>query len=514
MIRIHIDDRPVWAGEGATILDAAKANGIRIPHLCKRASLPPVGSCRICLVAVEDLPKLEPACSTVVREGMRVDASGPTVREARRGVLELLLAEHPLDCPICDKAGECKLQDYAYEYGLTGGAFAEARRLRDKKVRLGARLLLDRERCVLCTRCIRFLADIAGRRELGIFERGNRTEIGLYEDRPVASIDAGNLVDLCPVGAITDDRFRFRTRTWFLEARPSICPFCERGCAVDVDVHPGFPRQPGSGGIVRVRPRPNPEVNGWWICDRGRYAYPGLEHGRLSGVRRNLPGGAREAWSWERALGFLAERCRTVPGADIAVLLSSRLTAEELFLADRLFREGLGVGRIAFLDPPRGAAEGLLLLPDPSADGLAADRLGFDRSADPVAAIRGASLVVAMAADPEGAAARPGWAEALASVPTKVLIGPQETGWEEAVDLVLASASVFEKAGSFLSAGGKRQLFRAVLAPGPDVRAESMILAGLGAALGLGGGAFAAPDDPPAPAAALRAAHPDWGEPQ
>ncbi len=514
MTSLRIDGRLLRVPDGATVLEAAKANGIRIPHLCRHSSMPPVGSCRICLVAVEGLPKLEPACSTVVREGMTVDASGPAVREARRGVLELLLAEHPLDCPICDKAGECKLQDYAAEYGLAGGAFAEPRRRRDKRVRIGAHLWLDRERCVLCTRCLRFLADVTGTRELGLFERGNRSEIGLYEEARISSPDAGNLVDLCPVGAISDDRFRLRTRAWFLEARPSVCPFCERGCAVDVDVHPGFPRQPGSDGICRVRPRLDPANNRWWICDRGRYGCLDLGRGRLSGARRRRPGGgaeaaeAAEAWTWERAMAFLAESCRAVEGPAIAVLLSSRLTSEELFLAGRLFGDGLGVRRFAFLDPPPGRAEGLLLRADRSANGRAADRLGFDRTADPVETVRGAGLLVAWAADPEGAVRRPGWSEALASVQTKVLLAPQAAGWEGAFDLVLGSATVLEKRGTFLSAGDRVQSFAAAQMPGPETWAESRILAELGAALGRAGEAFARPDDPSSPAAALRAAHP------
>ncbi|MDD8027872.1 MAG: 2Fe-2S iron-sulfur cluster-binding protein [Acidobacteriota bacterium] len=479
MIRIFIDGRPVPAPEGATILEAAEANGILIPHFCRHASLRPVGSCRICLVAIEGLPKLEPACATAVRQDMKVATSTPPVREARRDVLELLLAEHPLDCPICDKAGECRLQDYAHEYGLTGGAFDEERRGRAKLVRIGPHLLLDRERCVLCTRCVRFLAEVTGTHELGLFERGNRTEVGLYEDQPVASIDAGNLVDLCPVGAITDNRFRFRTRCWFLEARPSICPFCARGCAVDADYHPGFARRAGTSGIYRIRPRVDPEVNGGWICDRGRYGCLDLNRDRLAGARRILAGG-EEDWSWERAIGFLAERCReSAP----TVLLSSRLTSEEMSLAGRLFRDGLGARRIAFLDPPRGEAEGLLLRPDRSANGLGADRLGFDRTADPVEAVRGASLLIILAADPAGAIGLAGREDVLASIRTKILIAPQKTGLERAMDLVLGSATVFEKGGTFIGEGGGMRAFEPVHPSRLDVRSEGWILAALAEAL-------------------------------
>jgi NADH-quinone oxidoreductase subunit G len=494
MTRIFIDGRPVWARDGATVLDAAKAGGLRIPHLCKHSALPPEGSCRICLVEVEGLPKLELACSTVVREDMRINTACPPVREARRAVLELLLTEHPLDCPICDKAGECKLQDYAYEYGLTGGSFAETRRKRDKLVRIGANLILDRERCILCTRCVRFLAGVAGAHELGIFERGAKAEIGLYEDRPIESIDAGNLVDLCPVGAITDARFRFRTRPWFLEAKPTICPFCARGCAMEADLHPGFARRPGTSRIFRFRPRLNPDVNGYWICDRGRYGSLDLDLDRLSGavLRGN---GRADALTWEQAGALLADRIRGLGGSGggdrLAVLLSSRLMNEDLALAARLFREKLRVRRFAFLDPPDGQEQGLLLRPDRSANRRGADRLGFDRTAGLEAALRGADMAVVLAADPAGTEALREREEILAAVPFKALIAPQTTGLEPLMDLVLGAATVFEKAGSFLSEGEREQSFKAVHASCLDVRSELWILSDLGLQLGLDGFAAA-----------------------
>lgn len=502
MIRVFFDGRPVWAREGSTVLDAAKAAGIPIPHLCRHSSLPPEGSCRLCLVAVEGLPKLELSCSTIVRGDMKINTSGESVRQARRDVLELLLTEHPLDCPVCDKAGECKLQDYAHEYGLTSGAFAEERLRRDKIVPLGAGLVLDRERCVLCTRCVRFLSVVTGTRELGLFQRGVRAEIGLYEDHPVRTVDAGNLVDLCPVGAITDTRFRFRTRPWFLQARPAVCPFCARGCAMDADYHPGFARRPGTAGIFRFRPRLNSEVNGFWLCDRGR-------HGSLDLVRNRLPGGP-DAAGWDRALGGLAGRLREMKASgregEIVVLLSSRLTTEELHLAARLFRDGLGAARFALLDPPDGAPAGLLLLPDRSANARGAALLGFDRSLDPSAVVRGTSLLIAFAADPAGAPALK--REDLEGIPFKVLAAPQPTGLEEAFDLVLPTAGVFEKGGTFIGHEDRVQVFDPVHPPRCDVRPESWILAHLGRSLGLAGIEFERPDDPAAAAASLRAAQP------
>jgi NADH-quinone oxidoreductase subunit G len=273
MIKLFIDGAPVEVAEGTTVFKAAERAGVAIPHFCFHPAFAPEGSCRLCLVQIEGSPKLELSCSTIVREGMKVATASPVVREARRSVLEFLLAEHPLDCPICDKAGECKLQDYSRDYGLTESAFREFKEKRDKKVVIGEKLLLDRERCIQCTRCVRFLAEITKTHELGVFERGVHAEIGILDGSPVRNGYSGNLVDLCPVGAITDTDFRFKTRPWFLSRGESLCPHCGRGCSIYIDYHPGFPRVPGSAKVYRIRPRTNEKVNGPWICDVGRTAF-------------------------------------------------------------------------------------------------------------------------------------------------------------------------------------------------------------------------------------------------
>jgi NADH-quinone oxidoreductase subunit G len=235
MIKLFIDGAPVEVAEGTTVFKAAERAGVAIPHFCFHPAFAPEGSCRLCLVQIEGSPKLELSCSTIVREGMKVATASPVVREARRSVLEFLLAEHPLDCPICDKAGECKLQDYSRDYGLTESAFREFKEKRDKKVVIGEKLLLDRERCIQCTRCVRFLAEITKTHELGVFERGVHAEIGILDGSPVRNGYSGNLVDLCPVGAITDTDFRFKTRPWFLSRGESLCPHCGRGCSIYID---------------------------------------------------------------------------------------------------------------------------------------------------------------------------------------------------------------------------------------------------------------------------------------
>ena len=265
-VALTIDGRAVMAAEGTNVLRAAEQAGIDIPHFCYHPAFAAEGSCRMCLVEIEGLPKLELACSTPVREGLVVRTATPLVEQARRDVLEFLLADHPLDCPICDKAGECRLQDHYDLHGRFPGRFSEAKQKKDKLVRIGRGLVLDRERCILCTRCVRFLRTVTGTGELGIFERGARAEIGIFEGVPVDNDYAGNLADICPVGAITAEDFRFKTRAWFLARKPSVCPHCSRGCAIVVESVAGYPLPEAKRRVYRVTAGANPAVNGYWIC--------------------------------------------------------------------------------------------------------------------------------------------------------------------------------------------------------------------------------------------------------
>ncbi len=493
MVKLVINGRPVEAEAGTTLLRAAQSAGIEIPHFCFHPAFPPEGSCRMCLVEIAGLPKLELACSTAVREGMKVTTDSEPVREARKSVLEFILTEHPLDCPICDKAGECRLQDYSRDYGRAESAFFEVREKRVKKAEIGEKLLLDRERCILCSRCVRFLISITGTRELGLFERGIRTEVDIYDGTPVRNGYSGNLVDLCPVGAITDRTFRFRTRAWFLEARPTLCPGCGRGCSLWADYHPGFPRIPGSARIFRVRPRENPEVNGHWICDFGRYGALDMLRDRTSGVRKrkNRPEGS----GWEAAISRLAEAVRSQRekrrAADIALILSSRLTNEDLFLARKVFVEGLGTRRIAFADPPEGEGDAILLKPSRTPNAQGARILGFDPAKkDFRGVLEGASCAWIFGAEKHGLAAAADLQRLLGGVGTSVLVAPQACGLETSVDWTLAAAPVFEKGGSFTNDDGLTQSFSPVHPPCEEVRPESEILLGLGKALGLPGRLF------------------------
>ena len=490
MISLQIDGRPVEVPEGTTVFKAAERADVPIPHFCFHPAFVPEGSCRLCLVQIEGSSKLELSCSMVVREGMKVVTQSPAVREARRGVLEFLLAEHPLDCPICDKAGECKLQDYGAEYGLAEGAFREPKEKRDKKVAIGEKLLLDRERCIQCTRCVRFLAEVTKTHELGVFERGVHSEIGIIDGAPVRNGYSGNLVDLCPVGAITDTDFRFKTRPWFLSRGESVCPHCGRGCAITVDYHPGFPRVPGSAKVYRIRPRRNDAVNGFWICDYGRTGYVAHQTAGRSDRPFWNKEGAKTELSWDKALGLLAEKIRGLREAGksgkIAVAASSWLTNEELYLARKIFRDDLGVSRLALVDPPPGDSDALLLQADRSPNLRGAAELGYAPApAAPADFVRDAELVILFGPHLEGRAGAAELRPVLGAVPVKVLITSHLTGLAAQADYVLASATPAEKDGSFTNFEGRVQVFGPAARPCPDVRSELWILAALARALHL-----------------------------
>ncbi len=489
LANIVLDGKPLQVEPGLTILKAAQQAGIHIPHLCYHPAFAPEGSCRLCAVEIEGLPKLELACATVVRDGMKVSTESPRVAEARRSVLEFLLAEHPLDCPICDKAGDCKLQDYYEAYGLGAGRFSETKDRKNKKVLLGRNLILDRERCVLCTRCVRFLNEVTRTAELGVFERGVRSEIGLLEGGPVDNNYSGCLAEICPVGAITDTDFRFKTRNWFLRTGESLCPLCSRGCNILVEHHPGFPRVPHSQKVYRLGSRANERVNGPWICDRGRYGYGYLQQSRgevVSGPAAGRPG----SQAFEEGLDFIVQKLKKMQfmkrQARTAVVVSDWLSNEELFLARAVFGRDLAGCRFHLCGPPDGQGDGFLLTAERSPNRRGAREIGFHTDEFRLDDLtRETDVLVVFGPFLAERFTLPDIRTALASVEIKVLFTPQWNGLETAFDLVLPTAHPAEKDGSFTNLEGLVQSFSAVLEPRGAARAEWRILADLGRRLGL-----------------------------
>jgi NADH-quinone oxidoreductase subunit G len=494
MVKLTIDDRVLEAKEGLTILQAAQASGIDIPHFCYHPAFAPEGSCRMCLIEIEGLPKLDLACSTPVREGQKIRTRSPRVIEARQAVLEFLLAEHPLDCPICDKAGECRLQDLYYEHGLFDSRLKEAKEKREKKVEIGDRLILDRERCILCTRCVRFLKEVTGTGELGVVSRGNHSEISIYESEKVANNYTGNLVDICPVGAITDGDFRFKARVWFLDPKESICPLCGRGCNILIDIHPGFPRVLLPQRVYRIRPRENAEVNGYWICDFGRYAYAYLDRGRLDKLVQNK-GGQETVLTREKATQMIAAKVRGLTGRDkaerVAVILNTTLTNEDLFLADRVFRGGLGLKNIFIADPLEGTADGFLQTAERTPNKRGAAAIGPFSAVPGLEDLAGRFDLLLIFGHFLAARTEPGeLKKAFDKIEAKYLWASHRSPLDELVDIAIPAPVIAEKSGTLTNVDGRIQSLSPALDFCSDGGPEWRAILDLAGALGLDPGYF------------------------
>jgi len=339
-ISLTIDGREIVAREGQMLHDAAREGDVEIPVFCYEPKLgDPVGACRMCLVEIEGIPKLQTSCSTPVREGMVVHTRTDQVKEAQSAVVEFLLVNHPLDCPVCDKGGECPLQDISMGWGPGKSRVIDEKRHFEKPIELSPLIGIDRERCILCYRCVRFSQEVSEDAELQLLERGDRTFVGTFDDRPYIAPFHGNITELCPVGALTSYTYRFRARPWDIEQAGSVCTLCPSQCNVSFTVR--------DERVKRVLGRDNAEVDDGWLCDRGRYGFEMFEsERRVEGPR--LRGGA--ATEWEAAVGRAADVLR---GRRVAAIVGDA-SNEEAFLVQRILREALGSADVDSR-PSRGA---------------------------------------------------------------------------------------------------------------------------------------------------------------
>ena len=325
-VKLTVDGREIEAAKGKTVIQAAAEAGIAIPHYCYHPKLSIAGNCRMCLVEIEKMPRLQIACNTQVTDGMAVKTESPKVLEARKAVMEFLLINHPLDCPICDQAGECWLQDYYMQHDLTGSRFEERKEHDRKRETFGPYVVFDGERCIKCTRCVRFLQEVTHTDELTVVNRSDDSTIALFPGKILDNPLSVNVVDVCPVGALTDRDFRFKVRVWYLKKTPSVCPGCSTGCNISVETY--------QNRIARFKPRINEEVNSHWLCDEGRYSFHGLtEVERLTTPMIRQEGGLAPT-DWETALKAAFSGLRAA--APLAAMLSGRNTNEEAFLFARL----------------------------------------------------------------------------------------------------------------------------------------------------------------------------------
>jgi NADH-quinone oxidoreductase subunit G len=357
-ITLIIDGREVTANEGEMLHDAAKQGDVEIPVFCYEPKLgEPVGACRMCLVEIEGIPKLQTSCSTPVRDGMVVHTRTDQVKHAQSAVVEFLLVNHPLDCPVCDKGGECPLQDITMGWGPGKTRFTDDKRHFQKPVELSPLVAIDRERCILCYRCVRFSQEVAEDEQLQLLERGDRSFVGTFDDRPYVAPFHGNITDLCPVGALTSYTYRFRARPWDIENSGSVCTLCPSQCNVSFTIR--------DEEVKRVVARDNPDVDDGWLCDRGRYGFEmfGAEE-RVTGPR--LRGGAEVDWQTaieKAATGLKADGATAAPAAALragasevdhtgggsisdassgVAAIVGDASNEEGYLVQRIMREALG----------------------------------------------------------------------------------------------------------------------------------------------------------------------------
>jgi len=321
MPKITLNGKSLEVAAGTTIIEAYKQLDEPIAHYCWHPGLSIAGVCRLCVVEIEGNPRLQIACNTTVQDGMVIHNNSDKVKSAVKWGLDFHLINHPLDCPICDQAGECELQNQYMEFGKYDPEMAEPKVKKRKVVDLGERVVLDTERCILCSRCVRFTNEVSKTNELGIFNRGDRSEVGTFEDKPLNNKYSVNTVDICPVGALTSKDFRFKQRVWYLKDKPSICTGCSTGCSVNVFYN--------EEGLFRVKPRYNKDVNGYWMCDEGRDIYKHINRKSRMLRGRYKTGGAWVNTKASNVAQKAGEKLREYSANEIAILVTGQYTNEE-----------------------------------------------------------------------------------------------------------------------------------------------------------------------------------------
>ncbi|HEV8232773.1 MAG TPA: 2Fe-2S iron-sulfur cluster-binding protein [Thermoanaerobaculia bacterium] len=492
-ITIVFDGKPFEVPPGINLIEAAKLAGIEIPHFCFHPRMSVVGQCRMCLVEIEGIPKIQAACTTPLKEGLIVKTTTEKVRDSRAANMEFLLINHPLDCPICDQAGECTLQDNAFGYGEQRSRYDERKRQYAgfDRTMIGPHVIADMTRCIQCTRCIRFCSEIAGTGELTFLDRGGRTLVWTHDGEPLANDWSACAADVCPVGALTTKEFRFRRRVWELEKTPSVCPGCNIGCNISIESRDRI--------VYRFLPRLNPAVNDYWLCDYGRFRSEPMNERDVTRVTSREGSEVKET-TVPAAIERLATEIRKIIDSrgpsELFFLGSAHLSNEENFLLRKL-ADYLACGnRDVVVDKSRvrrmksktewiegdhfganyAGAVDMGLTPGAGGHGLADVLEG--RWTPDLVLVADAGFAAA-ADDPEAVARLRG---------AKFLVAAARTAnaLTRAADVVLPAASLAQKEGSFTNVQGRVQRFDRAFLPPPPARAHWELLLMLAAALGWG----------------------------
>jgi len=482
-VALLIDDRPVVVRKGDTVLQAAEKAGILVPHYCYHPGMSIAGNCRMCLVEIEKMPKLQIGCATVAAPGMVVRTNNERVRGVRAGIQEFLLINHPLDCPICDQAGECRLQSYEKDYGRGYSRFAEEKVHFPKRYDIGRSVLFDAERCIKCTRCIRFCDEVSQSHELALFSRGDHAIVGAFPGRPLDNPYSGCTADVCPVGALTWKPFRFKARVWFLKNVPSVCAGCARGCNVNVSTF--------RNRIHRMTPRVNADVNAYWMCDAGRQSYDTLySRPRFERpIARGLPDATTDQ-ALDRAAALLRDTAKAGGKGAVAAIVSARLSLEDLYVAKRVLGELAGITRLAIPSHEDGEDDHLLIRRDKTPNARGAELLGLGAPSsgrvkeilDDVASGRVKGLVVVG----EDLLALPGASPALLDrLSALVVLDAWKSPTVDRADVALPACGYGEFEGTMVNFQGRVQRLRAALRPPGEADPAWRILRELGRRFGL-----------------------------
>jgi NADH-quinone oxidoreductase subunit G len=508
-VTLTIDGRSVTVPKGRTVLQAAIESGIKIPYYCYHPGLGIDGSCRVCIVKIEKMPKLQTSCSTPAADGMVVSTQTPDVVEARASVFEFLLINHPLDCPVCDKGGECPLQDFSYSYGPNESRMEFPRRVFDGEgvradVDFGPTLMLNRNRCILCTRCVRFMREVETDAQIGIVDRGYGSEIATFQEEGVHSLLSGNLMDVCPVGAITTRDYRFKSRPWDNpDAVDTICTLCEKGCNTTAWLK-AKPEWAKGARLVRMTPRFNPEVNNYWMCDIGRFDYRWIEGDeRLQRPLLRTEAGTLEPTDWRNAVAKIVDRVTAAGGPSaLRFFVSGHASLEELALIGRIGGTlGVPEDGVAISwrrrEKPQPPNVKFRIPADDAPNLLGATDLGFpvrrtatgdpDLSAFTQGILGGAHALYVFDPGPEGSIGDVSWIiEARRSGALKHLIvqGALLTPLAQAADIVLPGAAWVEKDGSFINGEGRLQAAARAIDPPGEAMEDWQIFVNVGVALG------------------------------
>ncbi|MBI2827972.1 MAG: molybdopterin-dependent oxidoreductase [Acidobacteria bacterium] len=513
-VTLTIDGRPITVAKGRTVLQAAIEAGISVPYYCYHPGISIDGSCRVCIVKIEKMPKLQTSCSTLCSDGMVVHTREPEVVQARAGVFEFLLVNHPLDCPVCDKGGECPLQDFSYTFGPAESRMDFPRRVFDGEgvkadVDFGPTLMLNRNRCILCTRCVRFMREIDGDAQIGIIDRGYGSEIATFQEQGVHSLLSGNLMDVCPVGAILTRDYRFKSRPWDNPAVvDTVCTFCSKGCNTSAWLK-GKPEWARGSRLIRMTPRHNLDVNGYWMCDTGRFNYHWVESDRR--VRRPMirRGASLEAAAWHHVQPQLRDsmlEAGTTGAPAVRFLVSAHASTEELFVLKQLVEgllgpDGLHAVTVAWTvsEKPQPPGTKFKVSPTdaPNVNG-ARDlgyRVGLGNQGPPDltefrSAIEGGRVKALYVMDPgpDGSLGDMSWliaARRSGTLPLLIVQGVLMTELAAAADMVLPGAASVEKDAIYTNDQGRVQAASRAIAPPAEALDDWEILVNLGRSLGL-----------------------------